>query len=272
MKYPDPKSILITGASSGIGEALALHYAQPGVTLFLSGRHEERLSAVVDNCREQGATVSFWVGDVTDGEAIKAWIHRCDEQCPLNLVIANAGVAVGSTTVAGLHQAATDSFEINVTGTFNTVHPALEVMAARLPYPVGNAQVALMSSIMGYVGMARSPAYSTSKAAVKHYGEALRGCFRGMGIGVSVICPGYVASSLTDKNTSVMPFLISADKAAAIIARGLAKDKARVTFPWQMVIIARICMNLPAFLANRLNRPWGVPKLEDSEPPASPSH
>ena len=261
--YSKPRSILITGASSGIGKALALHYAGPGITLFISGRDQQRLDDVSRQCRDAGATVSSWVGDVTDATGLTDWIYSCDDDCPLNLVIANAGVALGATEVKGLHQAAVDSFHINVNGVFNTVHPALEVMSNRRPYPVNNAQIAVMSSVMGYAGMARSPAYSSSKAAVKHYGQALRGAFRGMGIGVSVICPGYVSSALTNRNSSKMPFLISAEKAAAIIARGLARNKPRITFPWQMVLIARLAINLPGFLVDRINKPWGVPRLED---------
>lgn len=259
----NPKSVLITGASSGIGKALALHYAAPEVTLFISGRDQERLDAVSEQCSEAGATVSAWIGDVTDATGMRDWIRSCDDDRPLNLVIANAGAALGATEVKGLHQAAVDSFHINVNGVFNTIHPALEIMSERRPYPVKDAQVAVMSSVMGYAGMARSPAYSSSKAAVKHYGQALRGAFRGMGIGVSVICPGYIASALTDRNTSPMPFLISAEKAAAIIAKGLARNKPRITFPWQMVLITRLAINLPGFLADRLNKPWGVPRLED---------
>lgn len=259
------RSILITGASSGIGEALALHYADSGITLFLGGRDAQRLQSVAKRCQAQGADTHIWAGDVTDEQGIRDWIIGADQQCPLNLVIANAGVALGATRVEDLHEAAIKSFEINVTGVFNTVHPALEVMAQRRPYPTQNAHIALMSSIMGYVGMARSPAYSTSKATVKHYGQALRGACRGMGIKVSVICPGYVASSLTQKNTSTMPFILPADKAAAIIAKGLAKNKARITFPWQMVLIARLCINLPGFIVDRLNKPWGVPRLEDND-------
>ena len=262
--YANPQSILITGASSGIGAALAQHYAAPGVNLFISGRHRERLEEVAGQCRELGSSVSTWVGDVTDATGLKYWIYASNERCPLNLVIANAGVALGATDVEGLHKAAIDSFAINVTGVFNTVHPALEVMSRR-PYPVANAQVALMSSIMGYAGMARSPAYSSSKAAVKHYGQALRGAFRGMGIGVSVICPGYVASQLTSRNSSHMPFLMSSDKAAAIIAKGLARNRARITFPWQMVAIARVCINLPGFIVDRINKPWAVPRLENNQ-------
>jgi len=260
--FANPQSILITGASSGIGEALALHYAKPGITLFLGGRDQQRLQAVAELCRKRGADPHCWAGDVSDEAGIRQWIVNSDQRCPLNLVIANAGIALGATSVEGLHEAAVKSYAVNVNGVFNTIHPALEVMSRRRPYPVNNAQIAIMSSVMGYVGMARSPAYSSSKAAVKHYGEALRGAFRGMGIGITVICPGYVASRLTEKNKSVMPFLIPAELASAIIARGLARNKARITFPWQMLIIARLCINLPAFIVDRLNRPWGVTRLE----------
>ena len=267
--YDNPRCVLITGASSGIGAALATHYAMPGISLFLSGRDRQRLEDVARQCSSRGADVGTWVGDVTDEAGLKTWIEDCDAKQPLNLVIANAGVALGATEVAGLHAAAVDSFDINVRGVFNTVHPALEVMSRRRPYPVHDAQVAVMSSVMGYLGMARSPAYSSSKAAVKHYGQALRGAFRGMGIGVSVICPGYVASALTSRNTSHMPLLMDADRAAAIIARGLARNKGRITFPWQMVLLTRLAINLPAFLVDRLNKPWGVPRLEDR--PESPA-
>ncbi|ARN75709.1 SDR family NAD(P)-dependent oxidoreductase [Oceanicoccus sagamiensis] len=263
--FANPQCILITGASSGIGRALALHYAAAGITLCLSGRDKERLDEVASACEAKGATTINWVGDVTDAEGIKQWIIACDQQSPLNLVIANAGVALGSSDVEGLHEAAIKSYEINVTGVFNTVHPALEVMSKRRPYPVSDGQIAVMSSIMGYVGMARSPAYSSSKATVKHYGEALRGAFRAMGIGVTVICPGYVASKLVSSNTSAMPFLMEVDKAADIIAKGLARNKSRITFPWQMVIITRLAINLPQWLRDRLNKPWGVPKLEQND-------
>ena len=262
--FSSPSSILITGASSGIGAALAEHYAEAGITLFLGGRNQKRLDAVANNCRARGAEVETWVGDITDSAGTRQWVIDSDKQRALNLVIANAGVALGAKEVSGLHRAAVDSFSANVNGVFNTVHPALEQMAQRRPYPVKSAQVAVISSVMGYVGMARSPAYSSSKAAVKHYGQALRGTFRGMGIGVTVVCPGYVSTQLTSHNTSPMPFVMPAEKAARIIARGLARNKARITFPWQMTILARLLINMPNILIDRLNKPWGAPRLEDN--------
>ncbi len=260
--YPNPRSILITGASSGIGEALALHYAHADRTLFLGGRDEVRLNEVAEHCRERGADVHYRVGDVTDSDFMRQWIADSDALMPLNLVVANAGVALGASRVEDLHDAVVDSFRINVEGVFNTVHPAIEVMACRKPYPTNDAQIAIVSSIMGYLGTGRSPAYSSSKAAVKAYGESLRGALRSMGISVSVICPGYVESGMI---TRKVPFIIKADKAAAIIARGLARGKGRISFPWQVVLLGRIAINLPYWLIDKLNKPWGAPKLEDAK-------
>jgi short-subunit dehydrogenase len=262
-RYSNPKSILITGASSGIGEGLALHYARPGNTLFLSGRDKDRLEAVATECQKKGAQAHAHVIDVRDRPAMQAWIESCDDIAPLNLVIANAGIAVGSDGVEGMRDAAHNCYDINVNGVFNTIHPALELMAARKPYPVTNGQIGIVSSVMGYVGTARSPAYSSSKAAMKSYGQALRGTFRGMGIGVTVICPGYVRSRLMGANMKGYPFMVEVDEAVKTTARALARNKARVTFPWQVLVLARLAINLPGWLADRVNQPWGVPRLEE---------
>ena len=259
-RRPSPQSILITGASSGIGEALALYYAAGGITLFLNGRNDDRLSAVADACREKGASVLTWIGDVTDADGIKAWITECDTQVPLNLVIANAGVAVGTRTVEDLHPAATRAFAANVGGVFNTVNPAVELMASR-PRPIKDGQIAIMSSVMGYAGTARSPAYSSSKAAIKSYGQGLRGALRAMGIGVTVICPGYIRTSMVAMNAS-LPFMIEVDRATKTIAKAIARNKACITFPWQVALIARLIVNSPGWLIDKINKPYGVPRLE----------
>ena len=183
---PSPRSILITGASSGIGSALARHYAAPGVTLFLGGRDPERLETVAADCIGKGATVHTHPGDVTDAEAMRQWVVESDTEAPLNLVVANAGLAFGATDLAGLHAAAMESFAVNVAGIFNVIHPAIERMGLRGP-KVPDGQIAIMSSIMGYVGVARSPAYSYSKGTARLYGQALRGALRKTGIGVSAV-------------------------------------------------------------------------------------
>ncbi len=262
---PPPKSILITGASSGIGAALARHYAQAGVTLFLGGRDAQRLEAVAADCRARGAEAHAHPSDVADAEAMRAWVEGSDATAPLNLVVANAGIALGATSVDGLHEAAVDSFAINVGGILNVVHPAVACMAKR-GQPVTDGQIAIMSSIMGYVGVARSPAYSYSKGTARLYGQSLRGALRHMGVRVSVICPGYVDTPLNQYNTSPMPFMVTSEKAAEIIAKGLARNKGRITFPWQIRLIGRVLHCLPNALVDRINIPWGRPPLEGSPP------
>jgi short-subunit dehydrogenase len=241
----NPETILITGASSGIGEALARHYAKAGVTLVLTGRNQERLSRVETACREQGATVVAKAIDVADQLAMADWIAEIDSRSPLDLVIANAGISGGAS--GGLDNATREIFRINVEGTFNTVHPALTVMRARQ-----RGQIALVSSLAGYIGMPGAPGYGASKAAVRSYGEALRGRYAAAGIEVSVISPGFVVSGITDKNKFPMPFLMTADKAAGIIARGLARNKSRIAFPWPMYAAIRLAAMLPVFVTEKL--------------------
>jgi short-subunit dehydrogenase len=244
-----PRSVLITGASSGIGEALALDYAAPGVTLALSGRDHRRLAAVAEACRAKGAAVEASAVDVTDRAAMERWIAAANARQPLDLVIANAGIS-GGTGGAGEGASQTRRiFEINLTGTLNTVLPAIASMRAR-----GRGQIALMSSVVGFRGMPSAPAYSASKAAVRAYGEALRGVLAPAGIRVSVICPGFVRSRITAANRFPMPLLMDADRAARIIRRGLARDRARIAFPFPTYFGLWLLGTLPPALTEPLVR------------------
>tara|TARA_B100001939_G_scaffold331712_1_gene329996 strand:- start:17198 stop:17962 length:765 start_codon:yes stop_codon:yes gene_type:complete len=235
----NPRSLLITGASSGIGAALALEYAAPGVTLYLSGRDKGRLEAVCRACRDKGARAEGRVLDVTDRKAMAAWIQEADAQTPLDLVIANAGIAKSYHRDVDLAQHTADIFAVNVNGVFHTVHPALELMRRRK-----RGQIAIMASLAGYRGMSSAPAYSTSKACVKAYGEALRGAYWRDGIEINVICPGFVTSHITERNKFPMPFLMSAEKAARLIRRGLARNRARISFPWQLALFLEALLRL----------------------------
>ncbi|RMF11948.1 MAG: SDR family NAD(P)-dependent oxidoreductase [Alphaproteobacteria bacterium] len=237
----NPKSILITGASSGIGRALALHYARAGVTLALNGRNRERLELVARECRARGAKVIADVVDVTDEPALTAWIHAVDDKAPLDLVIANAGVSLGYRSGTPLGDHTGDTFAVNVWGVLHTIHAAIERMRAR-----HRGRVAIMSSLAGFLGFPSAPAYSASKASVKAYGEALRGMLAPEGIAVNVICPGFVESPMTDRNSFPMPFLMPAHRAARIIARGLERNKGRIAFPWPLVAVLRLVGLLPA--------------------------
>lgn len=236
----NPRSILITGASSGIGAALARGYARPGVFFLLCGRNRSRLNAVAEACRRLGAEVKADVVDVTDRESVRAWIEEADDRHPLDLVIANAGVAMGTARSLDEEERERELFDINVTGVLNTIHPVIPRMRARR-----SGQIALMSALGGFRGMPTAPAYTGGKAAVKVYGEGLRVSLRGDGIRVSVICPGFVKSRITEGIKARMPFILDTDKAARIIQRGLARNKARIAFPWQTYWIYVIFQALP---------------------------
>ena len=239
--------ILITGASSGIGEALALAYAGAGTRLALTGRDAARLATVTDACRTRGATVDAAVLDVADRAAMAAQVARWDDADPIELAIANAGISAG--TGGGQESEAQLRLitAVNVDGVINTVAPLLPRMVAR-----GRGQLALMSSLAGFRGVGGAPAYSASKAWVRVYGEALRLDLATHGIRVSVICPGFVRSRMTAVNRFPMPFLMDADRAARIIQRGLAANRGRIAFPWQMAAAVWLLNALPALVADAL--------------------
>lgn len=244
-----PRSILVTGASSGIGESLARRYAAPGVALALAGRDRERLAAVATFCRAQGAAVESAVLDVTDRDGMRGWIERVDDRTPLDLVVANAGVSAGMGKAREAEAAARRVIAVNVEGVLNTVYPVLPRFLARR-----RGQIALVSSLAAFRGLPTAPAYSASKAAVKALGEAWRLQLAPDGIRVSVICPGFVTTRMTAGNRFPMPFLMPAERAAEIIARGLARDRGRIAFPWPTAAASWLMGALPWRLSDALVR------------------
>ncbi|PZQ47662.1 MAG: short-chain dehydrogenase [Micavibrio aeruginosavorus] len=244
-----PRSILISGASSGIGEALALHYAAPGVFLAISGRNEERLEAVATACIGKGASVDVAVLSVTERSMMEDWVTEIDEEHELDLVIANAGISGGTGGVMNgesIDQARA-IFDVNLYGVLNTLGPVLPRMMAR-----GRGQIALIASLAAYRGFPGAPAYSASKGAVRFYGEALRAAVRDSGVKINVVCPGFVKSRMTDLNDFPMPFLMEAQQAACIIANGLQKDRGRIAFPFPTMFVAWLVSILPDSLAQKL--------------------
>jgi short-subunit dehydrogenase len=235
-----PRSILITGASSGLGEALAKAYAGPGVTLALSGRDGPRLEAVTEACRTLGAEATAVIVDVTEPSTMSRWIEAADDIRPLDLVIANAGISAGTGGIDDPEAQTRAIFAVNVTGVLNTVHPVMARMRSRR-----GGQIALVSSVAAFRGLPGSPAYAASKAAVKSYGEGLRGRLAEDGVRVSVICPGFFDSRMTAVNRFPMPFIMPAKRAATIVKRGLARGKARIAFPWPMYFLAWLLGALP---------------------------
>ena len=216
---------LITGASSGIGEALALACAKRGDTLFLCGRNAARLMDVVTRCRACNAPTYGSVVDVTDRATTRAWLQNCDAIVPLDCVFSNAGIATGEENAENVRK----TFDINVGGNLNIVLEAIELFRKR-----NAGQIVITASIAGYGPLKSCPAYAATKSCLKTWGLSLRGLLAPEGIKVSVVCPGFIRSRITDQNTCPMPFFMEADKAAAIILRRAAKNVGLIAFPWQM--------------------------------------
>lgn len=241
-----PLRVIVTGASGGIGAALARHYAAAGATLGLMARRKpelERLAA------EFSTPCEIYPLDVRDAAALAACTRHFTGKhgCP-DIVIANAGVSVGTLTEhAGDIAAFQDVLDINVMGMVKAFQPIVGCMRER-----GSGTLAGIASVAGYRGLPGAAAYSASKAAAIAYLESLRVELHASGVNVVTICPGYIATPMTEGNPYPMPFLMSAETAAAKIAAIITRGKAYSVIPWQMAIVARVLHVLPDWLYDRL--------------------
>jgi len=237
-----PLRVFITGATSGIGEALAAHYGRLGATLGLTGRRAERLREVAASLPVPCATYPV---DVRDAIAMQqAAVDFMMRFGVPDIVIANAGVSHGTLTE---HAADIEVFEeivdVNLFGVVRTFQPFIEAMrTARAGRLVGIASVA------GVRGLPGAAAYSASKSAAITYLESLRVELGTSGVRVVCVMPGYIDTPMTRINPYPMPFLLQADDAAARIARVIASGRARAVVPWQMAIVARLLGWMPIWL------------------------
>lgn len=242
-----PTHIVITGASRGIGAALAKAYSKKDVHLSLFGRKLSELEIIAKACRELKADVSIYTIDVTQIDLLQKTLIDIDAEKPVDLVIANAGITHYLTAdnhlESWLHTKTV--FDVNVMGALSTLSPLIPKMCQRK-----QGQIALISSMAAYYGLPVCPAYSASKSAIKTYGEALRGLLSKEKIKVSVIFPGFVQSNMSDQFLCNKPFLMTADKAAHIIKSGLEKNKARITFPFLLGIGMKFLSILPCFISD----------------------
>jgi len=234
------RSVFITGANSGIGAALARHYAAEGARVGLFARRQPELDALA-SALPPGTTATY-SGDVRDAAALAAAAADFMERFGTpDIVIASAGVSRGALTDHGEDLATFRAiFDTNVLGLVHTFHPFLASMrAARRGALIGVASVA------GFRGLPGSGAYSASKAAAITYLESLRLELRGSGVAVLTICPGYIATPMTARNPYPMPFLIGSDKAARLIARAVSRRRRFYVFPWPMALVGRVLRILP---------------------------
>lgn len=237
-----PHHILITGATGSIGYALALSYARFGVHLSLFGRQVDKLNVLSEQCQQLGAVVCTYACDLCHFDELRQHIEHIDDQQPVDLVIANAGVAVCLNDALSIESwnDIQHTIDINLKSAIATVLPLVHRMRERK-----RGQIALMSSMAAYQGLPISPIYCASKAGLKAFGESLRLLLKSDNIRVSVICPGFVESPMSRCFPGKKPYLLSADDAAQQIKRGLAHNKKNITFPRLLGLGARLLTLLP---------------------------
>lgn len=238
--------IVITGATGSIGSALALRYANGAHSLVLQGRNEALLKNLERACAELGATVQLEVFDLTDSARLQLWINELLADDIPDLVFANAGMNINTgADQQGESWSDIDKLlDLNVKSVVQLVHHMALAMKKQ-----GRGQLVLMSSLAAYHGLAVTPSYCASKAAIKAYGEALRGWLSDDNVGVTVVMPGYVKSNMCDEMPGPKPFLLSPDRAARIIEKGVAANRACISFPFPLNLGTWCLMLLPSRLS-----------------------
>ena len=230
------KSVFLTGASSGLGAALARRLSGPGVRLVLTARRVDKLEETAQECRALGSEVVVHALDVTDRDAVRKVIEECDAESPIDLLIANAGVSLGMLNLQpnrlDMLKALLPLTDVNVCGVYACVAAIAPKMCERR-----RGQVAIMSSIAGNGPMWDEPAYSASKVAVRYFGEALRPLLRNYNVGVSVITPGCVNSgdmtnTLAKGRPDKLPLVVSEKDAIRITVDGLERNLGVIAFPF----------------------------------------
>lgn len=251
------RHILLTGASSGLGATLAQLYAQSGHSLTLFGRNEARLAAVAEICRPTARHVETFSCDVTDAAAMAAALVEIDGRRPVDIVIANAGIG-GSAVIAPPDGEPLDTarriIDVNLLGVINTIVPLVDRLCARQ-----SGHIVIIGSMAGMQGLAESPVYSASKAAVRFYGEGLRRLLAIQNVCVTVVVPGFIATPMSHSLQFKRPFMWSAERAAERIVRGIDRNEAEIVFPWQLRVAGAGLRLLPRRLRDRalsLSRIW----------------
>ena len=238
------KTVMITGASSGIGKGLALELSTRGAKLGLVARRQNLLDEIVDAIRLRGAKAFAVAADVRDADAMKAAADRIRAELgPIDVLIANAGIGTTShISQLDPHHVA-NVISINVLGAANSVAAVVPQMVER-----GQGQLVAISSLAAYRGLPKSAAYCASKAAMSAYFESVRIDLRGTGVGVTIIHPGFIKTPLTAGRDAKMPYLMELDEAIPKIVSAIEKGKKSIAFPWQLASVVRAGMFMPAFM------------------------
>ncbi|MGB7069137.1 MAG: SDR family NAD(P)-dependent oxidoreductase [Pyrinomonadaceae bacterium] len=241
--------IFLTGASSGIGEALAIALSEKGCVIGLLARREELLNQLAANCERAGGKARAFPCDVTDDAAVEAAALKLIEEFGhIDVLIANAGIGGNSAETQDLKpQAVKKVIDTNLMGAVNAVNAVLPAMKKR-----GRGHLVAISSLAGFRGLPRSAAYSASKAGMTTFFESVRIDNRISGVDVTIIQPGFIRTPLTAGRTNNMPFLMELDDAIPLFLRAIEKKKAFAAFPWQLATIVRAGRFFPSWLYDRV--------------------
>ncbi|HWO09079.1 MAG TPA: SDR family NAD(P)-dependent oxidoreductase [Polyangiaceae bacterium] len=243
--------VFITGASSGIGAALARHYGRAGVSIGLLARRAELLEEQARALRDAGAKVETYALDVADSAGVQRAIDGfANAAGGADLVIANAGVTLkNSLLLQGDAASAARLMAINVIGVTNTIVPFIPIMIRQ-----GSGTLVAVSSMAGYRGLPGRAAYSASKAAVTTFMEGLRMSLHGTGVHAMALCPGFIRTPMT-AGASSLPFLMELDDAVRLMTRGIEEKRATVVLPWQMSLLRYALGLAPEWLLRRIAPP-----------------
>lgn len=243
------KVILLTGASSGIGEALSVALAKKGAVVGLLARRRELLEKIAERCEKAGGTARVFDCDVTgEAEVQSAADDLITEFGRIDILIANAGIGGNNIETRDLEPAAVKKvLEVNLIGAVNAVHAVLPEMLKR-----GSGQLVAISSLAGFRGLPKSAAYSASKAGMTAFFESVRLDVQHLGVDVTIIQPGFIKTPLTAGRENRMPFLMELDDAIPLFINAIEKKKKFAAFPWQLATIVRAGRFFPAWLYDRV--------------------
>lgn len=247
------KLVVITGASSGLGQALALRFFQAGYRLALVARRVSEIESWAIANQIDAASYQIYSADVSDSNAMVAVGNAClQSQGVPDVVIANAGISVGiDTSCRADIDVMARVFATNNIGMMATFHPFVEAMVARAATGTESTLVGI-GSVAGIRGLPGHGAYSASKAAAITYLESLRGEMRALGLRVVTVCPGYIDTPLTQKNSYTMPFLMRSDDFAEKAFQAIVKGVSYCVIPWQMGVVAKLLRLLPNVLYDKI--------------------
>ncbi|MGC2237919.1 MAG: SDR family NAD(P)-dependent oxidoreductase [Pyrinomonadaceae bacterium] len=249
MSFWKDKVVLLTGASSGIGEALALEMAKRGAILGLLARRESLLRALVSKCERLGTAAREFPCDITDEIAVSDAAEKLkNEFGKIDILIANAGIGGGAKHAKDLKPSDFRRvIDTNLVGAMNSVSAVLPFMLE-----TGSGQLVAISSLAGSRGLPKSAAYCASKAGMTAYFESVRLDVKHKGVAVTIIQPGFIKTPLTSGRTNKMPFLMELQESIPYFLRAIEKRKKFAAFPWQLATIVRAGKCFPAWLYDKI--------------------